>query len=267
MSRTSTIPSAASGGAAVEKLVLEHIPLAHSVALRFRDRGIDVDDLVQVAYEALIKAASRFDPQRGVGFGAFAVPTIRGELRKHFRDDGWLVRPPRRIQERQWAVNRAVERIRAERGREPTRAEVVEDVGIDEDEYHECMAASGCFHGVSLDQPVEGDGEGALLEVIKGEDGTDAGEARAVLAPVVRRLSSRDRRILFLRFFEDRTQREIGQDLGITQMQVSRLLNRILTQLRDEIDDVADPEVAASATEHGARSEPQGAGADELGVA
>lgn len=208
--------------------------VAESVASRYRQRGVPMDDLNQVAYEGLTKAVQRFDPTLRNDLLTFAVPTIRGELQRYFRDHGWTVRPPRRIQEVQSRVSHAVQALEQRLGREPTDDEVATDVGVSLEEYRECMAASGCFHPTSLDQPA-GIETGTLGDLLIDEQTPDASEARVMLAPVVRRLSERDRRILYLRFFEDLTQDEIGKDLGVTQMQVSRLLTRILGTMREEL--------------------------------
>lgn len=222
--------------AILEEVVLINRGVAEAVASRYRNRGIAQDDLVQVAYEGLTKAVMRFDPELRNDLLTYAVPTIRGELQRYFRDQGWTVRPPRRVQELQWRVNHAIEELGQELGREPTDAEVMAHLEIDADDYREAVEAFGCFQPTSLDLPV-GQESPTTLGALIPDDGheRDAADARVALAPVVRRLSERDRRILYLRFFEDRTQEEIGDDLGVTQMQVSRLLARILKNLRTEV--------------------------------
>lgn len=219
-----------------ERVVVINRGVAEAVAARYRQRGVALDDLHQVAFEGLTKAVMRFDPEQRNDLLTYAVPTIRGELQRHFRDHGWTVRPPRRIQETQWLVGQAVERLTQELEREPTAAEVAAELDIPVDEYRETVAAFGCFQPTSLDQPAGADSAASMGDLIAAEDDdTGASEARVTLAPVVRRLPERDRRILYLRFFEDRTQEEIGRDLGVTQMQVSRLLGRILGTLREEL--------------------------------
>lgn len=220
----------------LEQVVLINRGVAEAVASRYRNRGIAQDDLVQVAYEGLIKAVARFDPRLRNDLLTYAVPTIRGELQRYFRDQGWTVRPPRRVQELQWRVNHALESLGQELGREPTDQELMAHLDLDLEQYREAIEAFGCFQPTSLDLSVGQDSPTTLGALIPGEntDG-DAADARVTLAPVVRRLSERDRRILYLRFFEDRTQQQIGEDLGVTQMQVSRLLARILRHLRDEV--------------------------------
>jgi RNA polymerase sigma-B factor len=225
----------------LEEVILLNRCVAESIAVRYAGRGIASDDLRQVAYEGLVKAVQRFDPESGKDLLTFAVPTIRGELRRHFRDHGWSVRPPRRIQELQQRINRADEDLRQRLGREPTTDEVAEDLGIEVAEYDRAMEAYGCFSPTSLDQPTGIDGGRSLGETLVEEaPETSASEARLTLAPVVRELPARDRRILYLRFFEDRTQSEIGDELGVTQMQVSRLLSGIFDKLREAVGETAD---------------------------
>ena len=220
----------------LEQVVLINRGVAEAVASRYRSRGVVQDDLVQVAYEGLTKAVMRFDPELRNDLLTYAVPTIRGELQRYFRDQGWTVRPPRRVQELQWRVNHALEDLNQQLGREPSDQEVMDHLDIDYDEFREAIEAFGCFQPTSLDMPVGSDSPTTLGELIADDDReAAASEARVRLAPVVRHLSERDRRILYLRFFEDRTQEEIGADLGVTQMQVSRLLSRILKNLRDEV--------------------------------
>jgi len=231
----------------LDEVILINRGVAEAVASRYRGRGISQDDLVQVAYEGLTKAVNRFDPSTRNDLLTYAVPTIRGEVMRHFRDHGWSVRPPRRVQELQWRVNQCIERLEHELGREPRDAEVIEELGIDAAEYREALEAFGCFQPTSLDQPVHTDATSSLGDLIPDvADQHGAADARVALAPVVRRLSERDRRILHLRFFEDRTQAEIGEDLGVTQMQVSRLLSRILGTLREDLEslDAAESEGA-----------------------
>ncbi|WP_227467322.1 sigma-70 family RNA polymerase sigma factor [Nocardioides lijunqiniae] len=226
----------------LDEVIVINRGVAESVASRYYDRGIDRDDLRQVAYEGLTKAVRRFDPATRNDLLTFAVPTIRGELLRYFRDRGWTVRPPRRIQELQWRVNQAIESLEGELGRSPSTPELTERLGISEAEYREALEAFGAFQPASLDQPVAADSATCVGDLLPGVDRESAAsEARMTLAPVVRRLSERDRRVLHLRFFDDLTQEEIGKDLGVTQMQVSRLLSRILGTLRSEIGDDLEP--------------------------
>ena len=219
------------------QVVTLNLRVAHAIAARYRGRGVPLDDLEQAASVGLIKAVANFDPERRHDFLSYAVPTMRGEVQRYFRDLSWVVRPPRRIQDLQWRVNQAIDQLSLELGREPTPAETCERVGVERAEYDEAVAAFGCFQPTSLDQPVAALGRDVTVgESVADDAETDgAVEARTVLSPVVRRLSDRDRRILYLRFFEDQTQREIGEELGVPQMQVSRWLTRIYRDLRDEI--------------------------------
>lgn len=221
----------------LEETIVINRGVAEAVAARYRSRGVAQDDLNQVAYEGLVKAVTRFDPALRNDLLTYAVPTIRGELQRYFRDQGWTVRPPRRVQELQLRVNRTIEALSQQLGREPSSTEVMTELDITEQEYDEALVAFGCFQPTSLDQPVSAASETTLGQLIPDDDReTAALEARVRLAPIVRRLPERDRRILHMRFFEDRTQEEIGMDLGVTQMQVSRLLARILRQLREDLD-------------------------------
>lgn len=218
------------------RVVVINRGVAEAVASRFRNRGVAQEDLRQVAYEGLTKAVRRFDPTLRNDLLTYAVPTIRGELQRYFRDQGWTVRPPRRIQELQWRVSRVVEQLTQEHGREPSDQEIADVLGTSVEEYRDAATAFGCFQPTSLDQPLGRETETSIGDLIAGvDDDESASEARMTLAPVVRRLPERHRRILYLRFFEDLTQEEIGHDLGVTQMQVSRLLSRILGDLRAEL--------------------------------
>ena len=217
------------------RVVLINRGIADAVARRYRHRGVPLEDLVQVAYEGLIKAVARFDPSLRNDLLTFAVPTIRGEVQRYFRDQGWMVRPTRRVQEVQGRAQAAARELEQANGREPSDEEIAARIGVPDAEYREAMAAQGCFQPVSLDLPVGSD-SASLGDILAGPQNGSASEARLVLAPVVRQLPERDRRILYLRFFEDLTQAEIGEDLGVTQMQVSRLLTRILGNLREELE-------------------------------
>ena len=225
--------------ALLDEVVEINMGVARSVASRYFRRGIDQDDILQVAYVALTRAARDFDAGRHRDFLAYAVPTMRGEIKKHFRDHGWTVRPPRRIQEMQQRISGCESDLVHALGRSPRPSEIAEHLGADVTDVVEALGSDGCFTPSSLDRPVSGqDGSSAVsLADLLGDLDPDqpAAEARATLAPVVRRLKERDRRILFLRFFEDRTQQEIADELGVTQMQVSRLITRIMRDLRRDL--------------------------------
>jgi len=210
--------------------------VAVALARRYRGRGVAFDDLCQTAFEGLTKAVVRFDAHRADDLLTFAVPTIRGELLRHFRDHAWAVRPPRRVQELQQEVSAAAEELRGRLGREPTCADIARHLGADEAAVSEALRAGECFQPLSLAQPSSQSSQLTLADVLcDDDDWNDMSDARVALAPAVRRLSERERLILYLRFFEDRTQAEIGAELGVSQMQVSRLLARVLGQLREDI--------------------------------
>lgn len=228
----------------LDYVVRINMDVARSLAGRYLNRGIEEDDLVQVAYAALTRAARDFDPRRHKDFLSYAVPTIRGELKKHFRDHGWTVRPPRRIQETQARIIRAEGELIQMHGRAPRPSEVAAHLGVDLDDVIDAMSADGCFVPSSLDRPLAGVEDTSLTTVgdqLGQEDLAHlAAEARAMLAPLLRGLKERDRRILYLRFFEGCTQQEVADDIGVTQMQVSRLLARIMRDLRAQLTSDGD---------------------------
>ena len=220
----------------LDHVVLLNRSVAEGVALRFRDRRVPEEDLHQVAYEGLTKAVLRFDPDLSDDLLTYAVPMIRGELQRYLRDQGWTVRPPRRIQQMQRLIVDCARDLAQQLGREPRDTEVAESMGVDWYDYQEAVTAFGCKRATSLDQPLAPEAATSLGSAVAVEDGdVEAAEARIVLAPVLRSLADRDREILYLRFFEDLTQREIGERLGVTQMQVSRLLSQILSRMRAEV--------------------------------
>ena len=225
-------PESSDSRTLTDQLIETNAGVARSMAGRYRNRGIDLDDLEQVALLGLTKAAQRFDPTAGHDFLSYAVPTIRGELRRHFRDAGWMVRPPRRVQDLQARIARAQDELEPQLGRSPRPSEVASHLGEQLDDVVEALAADGCFTPTSLDGPV-GDGASSLGDLLGDEDrAIESAEARVVLGPVLRTLSPRDQRILQLRFVEERTQQEIAEAIGLTQAQVSRVLTRILDELR-----------------------------------
>jgi len=219
----------------IEQVIVLNIGVAHAIAHRYRNRSVPVEDLEQVACMALVRAAHKFDVTQDRDFLTYAVPTISGELKRHFRDQGWTIRPPRRVQEIQSKVINAYHHAE-EHGAPPSAARLAKQLQLPEADVAEALQAEGCFRPVSLDVPVTEDGRPAVEQLTDVDDAdTRALEARLMLSPAVRKLSPRDRRILHLRFVEDRTQQEIGDQLGVTQMQASRLLKRILDQLRSEL--------------------------------
>lgn len=220
------------------ELVRRHMGLAGSLARRFSHRGECHDDLVQVASLALIKAVERFDPDRGVDFAQFAVPTVVGEIKRHFRDRGWAVRVPRRVQELHLRLAPTVAALTQELGRSPSLDEIASAAGAEPDDVLEALEAKGFYRLAGLEISGDGDGSPSVL-ARRGTDepGLERVEMRQMITPLLTEFPERERRILYLRFFESRTQSEIAQELAISQMHVSRILTRILGQLRLAMSD------------------------------
>jgi len=215
-----------------DRLVSENIGLARRLAHRFAHRGQPYDDLAQVASIALIKAVDRYDPERNVAFSTFATGTIIGELKRHFRDRGWAVRAPRRIQELYLELGAITESLGHQLGRSPTVPELAEVAGCSEEAILEAMEAGQGYRSASLDAP--GAGNLTLGDRLATEDaGTYLVEERSVLEPALAALPERSRRIVKLRFMDGLTQSEIAAEIGISQMHVSRLLAASLAQLRE----------------------------------
>ncbi len=218
-----------------DELVAAHLGLAEYLARRFANRGEPLDDLVQVASLGLLKAVGRFDPTRGVEFSTYATHTIVGELKRHFRDRGWAIRAPRRMQELYLRLGKVVGSLGQELGRSPTIAELAAEVEVSEEEVLEALEAGQAYRFASLDAPAAGaDGDGETLVARLGHDDPElaGAERRATLSPLLARLPPREQLILHLRFFEGLTQSDIATRLGISQMHVSRLLARSVAQLR-----------------------------------
>jgi RNA polymerase sigma-B factor len=216
-----------------EELVGLHLPLVEYLARRFRNRGEPLEDLIQVGTIGLLKAIDRFDLEREVEFSTYATPTIVGELKRHFRDKGWAVRVPRRLQELNLSLNKVVAELSQEIGRSPTISEIAAKVRLSEEEVLEGLDTSNAYAVVSLDAPAGGEDTPTVSEHIGFEDESiEALEYRAALGPLIAELPERERRILYLRFFRGMTQSQIAALLGISQMHVSRLLNRTLGVLR-----------------------------------
>lgn len=229
----------------LDEVVLLNGPIAEAIAGRYRARGIDSDDLVQVAYLGLVKASQGYRQGEGPGFLAYAVPTISGEIKRHFRDFGWMVRPPRRVQELRSAALAAASELLQHLGTSPSAQVLAEAVGVSIEDIAEAAMADGCFNAVSLDAPGPSEAGPALGEqLVDDDDPYDRIEMMEMLRPVLRSLSDRDRRILLLRFVRGCTQEQIGEEIGVSQMQVSRLLTRILRDLREELTDDPEPESA-----------------------
>lgn len=222
-----------------DRLVTMHLPLVEHLAGRFRNRGEPHDDLVQVATIGLIKAIDRYDPNRGVEFSTFATPTIMGEIKRWFRDKGWAVRVPRRLQELRLAIGTATATLTQHHGRSPTISELAVQIGATNDEILEALESATAYSTLSLDAPDSLDSGGpAVLDNLGQEDEAMLTvENREALKPLLSRLTERERRILVLRFFSGLTQSQIASEVGISQMHVSRTLARTLAKLREELLD------------------------------
>ena len=227
-----------------EELVERFMPLARRLASRYSGGAEPFDDLVQVASVGLVKAIDRFEPERGTAFSTFAVPTILGELKRHFRDRGWSIHVPREVQERILKVERALAELPARLGRAATVDDIAERLGISTEQVLEAMHASQGHHAVSLDaSPAMGDGEepAPLGERIGSKDlGFETVEYGASIEGALAEISERDRKILHLRFVEDLTQSEIAERVGVSQMHVSRILRSTLDALRGAVADDLD---------------------------
>jgi RNA polymerase sigma-B factor len=217
------------------ELVELHLPLVEYLARRFRNRGEWLDDLTQVATIGLIKSIDRFDLERGVEFSTYATPTIVGEIKRHFRDKGWAVRVPRRLQELKLALAKAISELAQNLGRAPTVAELAGHLQMSEEEVLEGLESANAYSTVSLDAPDSGDDDAPAVSESLGmvDDALEGVEYRESLKPLLGQLPPREKRILLLRFFGNMTQSQIATELGISQMHVSRLLARTLAQLRD----------------------------------
>lgn len=217
-----------------DELVTMNLPLVEHLAWRFRGRGEGHEDLVQVGIIGLMKAVDRFDTTRGVEFSTYATPTIVGEIKRHFRDRGWAVRVPRRLQELRLSIARSSAELAQKTGRAPTVAELAEDLGATEDEVLEGLESSRAYATASLDaNGTDPDQSLSLSDTMGFEDEALAGvDNRESLKPLLAALPERERQILFLRFFRNMTQSEIADQLGVSQMHVSRLLARTLDELR-----------------------------------
>ena len=222
-----------------ERLVDQYIGLVEFLARRFRNRGEPLEDLVQVGTIGLLKAIERFDLEREVEFSTYATPTIVGELKRHFRDKGWAVRVPRRLQELHLELTNVVSTLGQELGRSPTVDEIAKAAGTSEENVLEGLEIAQAYNFTSLDAPIDSDDAGStsFADQLGSEDDQLRNlEYRASLAPEMAKLPERERRILYLRFFRGMTQSEIADKLGISQMHVSRLLNRTLMRLREALE-------------------------------
>ncbi len=231
--------TAASRDAARESLVHLHLPLVEHCARRFRNRGEPFEDLVQVGTIGLIKAVDRFDTGRGVEFSTYATPTIIGEIKRYFRDKGWAIRVPRRLQELRMQISATTAELTQSLGRSPTPRELAESIGCSVEEIVEGMESSNAYATLSLDATDNGDdGAGpSMLDAIGVDDeALEHVEIRESVKPLLENLPAREKKILLLRFFKNMTQSQIAAEIGVSQMHVSRLLTRTLEQLRTSLE-------------------------------
>jgi RNA polymerase sigma-B factor len=224
--------------AAREEIAERMLPLARSLARRYVGKGEPLDDLEQVASLGLLKAIDRFDVTRDVRFATFAVPTIAGELKRHFRDRGWMLRVPRDVQELSARVVRSRETLTRELGRSPTVTEVATALGAGVEQVLEALRAADAYRMMSLDEPLA-EGAGALDAIGGDDEGYELVEHRVLLRLGLEGLGEREREIVRLRYYEGLTQREIARAVGVSQMHVSRLIRRSIEAMRDSIEPVA----------------------------
>jgi RNA polymerase sigma-B factor len=219
-----------------EELAVRFMPLARSLALRYQRSGEPFDDLLQVASLGLVKAIDRFDPERRIAFSSYAVPTILGEIKRYFRDRTWAVRVPRGLQELSMQVDRAVSALSEELHRSPSVKEIAAAVGVPEEDVLDALQAGGSYRAISFEAPAGGSGDDVVTladSVGVREDGFDRAEERATLDILLGCVSERERAVLRMRFERDMTQAEIGAEIGVSQMQVSRIIRQALQRLRD----------------------------------
>ena len=230
----------ASRDAARDALVHLHLPLVEHCARRFRNRGEPFEDLVQVGTIGLIKSIDRFDTDRGVEFSTYATPTIIGEIKRYFRDKGWAIRVPRRLQELRMQIGAATAELTQKLGRSPTPRELAEALECTIEEIIEGIESSNAYATLSLDASDNGEGGGAatMLDALGVEDvNLEHVEIRESLKPLLDRLEPREKKILLLRFFKNMTQSQIAEEIGVSQMHVSRLLTRTLAELRTSLEE------------------------------
>ena len=222
-----------------DQLIVSHLNLVRFLASKFKNRGEPLDDLVQVGTIGLIKAIDRFDPERGLEFTTYATPTILGEIKRHFRDKGWSIRVPRRLQELSAKVTQATDELTVELQRSPSVEEIAAKLGVGAEEILEAMESSGAYTSVSLEAggSSEDDEAPALIDRLGSVDeDLDASDDRMVIDDAIRDFSPREQEIVRMRFIDGLTQVEIAKRLGVSQVQVSRLLRRTLRKIQDKID-------------------------------
>ena len=221
-----------------DELVRLHMPIVEYVARRFYGRGEPMNDLVQVGSIGLINALDRFDPGRGLEFTSYATPTIVGEIKRYFRDKGWMVRVPRRLQEVRSAMGPATADLNQQLGRSPTVAELAARIGATDDEVVEALESGNAYSPASIEAQTDSASGWSLADTLGFDDaGIEQIEYRESLKPLLASLGERERTILVLRFFHNRTQSQIAEEIGLSQMHVSRLLARTLAQLRTGLAD------------------------------
>jgi RNA polymerase sigma-B factor len=224
-----------------DELVVGQLKLVRYLASKFSNRGEPLDDLIQVGAVGLLKAIDRFDADRGVGFSTYAMPTIVGEIKRYFRDKGWALRVPRRLQELNLAVNRTIERLTIDLGHSPTVEELAAELESTSESILEARELGGAYNLLSLDSEVVSDGDKrnqTLGETLpSGETGLEFLEEKAILERAFTILTRRERIILFLRYFDSLSQTEIAKRLGLSQMHVSRLQNKALEKMRKTIEE------------------------------
>lgn len=224
-----------------EQLVLAHLNLARFLASKFKNRGESLDDLVQVATIGLIKAIDRFDISRGLEFTTFATPTIMGEIKRHFRDKGWSVRVPRRLQELSAKVTQVSDKLTEKLQRSPSVDEIAQALGVSVDEVLEAMESAHAYSSVSLDVPQGDDDDGTQSSTVIDkyalvDEDLESSDDRIVLEQAIKDFSEREQQIIRMRFLEGFTQVEIAQKLQISQVQVSRLLRKTLQKFQEKLD-------------------------------
>jgi RNA polymerase sigma-B factor len=223
-----------------ERALLELMPLVRALAARYAGRGESMEDLVQVGALGLVKAVDRFDVDRGVEFTSYAVPTIVGEIRRHFRDKTWAMHVPRRLKELSVRLSRVLDELTIELGRSPTIAELAEATAVEEEDVIDALDSAHAYSTRSLQAPYEEGGDDSLADRLGTDDvGYEEVEEGSVVAAGLNMLDERERRIVELRFFEELTQSQIAAEIGISQMHVSRLLRRALETMRGRIEEVS----------------------------
>ena len=237
--------------AARNALIERFLPLARTLAARYARKSEPMDDLVQVASVGLVKAVDRFDPGRGLAFSTYAVPTILGELKRHFRDATWAVHVPRSLYERAMTVERAERELANRLGRRPSVAEIADEIHMELEDVLDALEASRAYDALTLDAPTpseDGQAEPLVATLGSADDRLERVDDLASVAAAMPGLTERQRRVLALRFGEDMTQSQIAEEVGVSQMQVSRILRRTLGELREQVDGASPPSARSAAT-------------------